>query len=366
MAIEIKIPRLGWSMDEGIFAGWLKHDGEPIHAGDPLFSLEGEKATQDVEAIDEGTLSIPSNAPVAGEKVAVGTVVGYLLRAGESIPRREGQTSSEPNASPVRTVPRPPGIAKNHLSAKPTSSPLARRVAREHGIDWTQLRGSGITGRIRKVDVLEAVRARQSQVRPHSPHSVSPTRRIIAERMIESCRTTAPVTLSTTIDATHLVGLRRQFKAVEADGVTVPSFTDFVVKLSAIALRAHPLLKRAWEDGDAAIIVSEEANIGIAVDTEAGLLVPVIHRASELGIQEVALRSRDLIRVRPGAAATAGRYARRDVHRHQPGSLWRRDVQSDHQRARVRDSRDWQDRAPAGDGRGEGCWTRTNVPELNV
>ena len=73
-------------MDEGIFAGWLKHDGEPIRAGDPLFSLEGEKATQDVEAIDEGTLSIPSNAPVAGEKVAVGTVVGYLLRAGESDP----------------------------------------------------------------------------------------------------------------------------------------------------------------------------------------------------------------------------------------------------------------------------------------
>ncbi len=63
MAIEITIPRLGWSMEEGVFAGWLKHDGEPVRAGDPLFSLEGEKATQDVEAIDDGTLSIPSNAP---------------------------------------------------------------------------------------------------------------------------------------------------------------------------------------------------------------------------------------------------------------------------------------------------------------
>ena len=176
MAIEIKIPRLGWSMDEGIFAGWLKHDGEPIRAGDPLFSLEGEKATQDVEAIDDGTLSIPSNAPVAGEKVAVGTVVGYLLRAGESIPRPGGRRLRPSRSlSPARTAPRPPGIAKNHLAAKPTSSPLARRVAREHGIDWTQLRGSGITGRIRKVDVLEAVRARQSQVRPHSPRSPGPS-----------------------------------------------------------------------------------------------------------------------------------------------------------------------------------------------
>jgi pyruvate dehydrogenase E2 component (dihydrolipoamide acetyltransferase) len=114
--------------------------------------------------------------------------------------------------------------------------------------------------------------------------------------MAESCRTTAPVTLSTTVNATNLVGLRRQFKATEPDGVDVPSFTDFVVKLTAIALRDHPLLNARWGDGDTPIIVSGEAHIGIAVDTEAGLLVPVIHGAAELGIRAVASRSRELIR----------------------------------------------------------------------
>ena len=137
MAIEIKIPRLGWSMDEGIFAGWLKHDGEPVRAGDPLFSLEGEKATQDVEAIDDGTLSIPSNAPVAGEKVAVGTVVGYLLRAGESIPGRKDETSSQPNASPTGT-----DLALRNreepLGGQPISSPLAGGGSRaRHRLDPT-------------------------------------------------------------------------------------------------------------------------------------------------------------------------------------------------------------------------------------
>jgi pyruvate dehydrogenase E2 component (dihydrolipoamide acetyltransferase) len=308
-------------MEDGVFGGWLKRDGEPVRAGDPLFTLEGEKATQDVEAIDDGTLSIRANAPAAGDRVLVGAVIGYLLRTGESAPTgREGEPPGEPDANPARTAPdrrhdpsgaravtRPPGITKSLLVARPSSSPLARRMAKEHGIDWTQLRGSGITGRIRKVDVLEAVRARQSQVQPHLPRSVgddvpvrllpvSPTRRIIAERMTESCRTTAPVTLSTTVNATNLVGLRRQFKAAEPDGVVVPSFTDFVVKLTAIALRDHPLLNARWGDGDTPILVSEEAHIGIAVDTEAGLLVPVIHGAAELGIRAVASRSRELIR----------------------------------------------------------------------
>src|SRR3954451_9899944 len=86
MPIEITVPRLGWSMEEGVFAGWLKRDGEAVRAGDPLFSLEGEKATQDVEAIDDGTLQIPPTAPGVGDTVAVGAVIGYLVGPGESAP----------------------------------------------------------------------------------------------------------------------------------------------------------------------------------------------------------------------------------------------------------------------------------------
>src|SRR5437762_12988879 len=86
MAIAITIPRLGWNMDQGVFVGWLKRDGEPIRAGDPLFTLEGEKATQDIEANDQGTLRISPTAPSAGDPVAVGAVIGYLLGPGEADP----------------------------------------------------------------------------------------------------------------------------------------------------------------------------------------------------------------------------------------------------------------------------------------
>ena len=313
MAIEITIPRLGWSMEEGTFAGWLKRDGEPVRAGDPLFSLEGEKATQDVEAIDDGTLKIPTTGPNAGDVVAVGAVIGYLLGVGESDapgPSRPAEAGPETVRA---TVPPQPSRADRPAPAgsdrdRPRSSPLARRLAKEHGIDWTRLRGSGRTGRIRRDDVLEAVRARDDQATPTDPRSVpvSPARRAIAARMVESRNTTAPVTLTTTLDATNLVGLRRQFRAADDQGEGVPSFTDFVVKLTALALRDHPMLHARWVGVEDRIVVPDEAHVGIAVDTEAGLFVPVIRGAAGLGLREIAARSRDLIRrararqLRPG------------------------------------------------------------------
>ncbi len=122
MSHAITIPRLGWSMEEGVFAGWLKRDGETVRVGEPLFSLEGEKATQDVEATDAGVLRIPAEAPQTGDTVAVGAVIGYLVA--------EGTSESAPGGSAVRTnfateVPR-----SGPDEARPRSSPLARRVAR--------------------------------------------------------------------------------------------------------------------------------------------------------------------------------------------------------------------------------------------
>src|SRR6516164_7048740 len=85
MAIEITIPRLGWNMEEGIFVGWLKKDGDTIRAGDSVFTLEGEKATEDIECLDSGILRIPPTAPKPGDKVTVGAVIGYLAHEGESV-----------------------------------------------------------------------------------------------------------------------------------------------------------------------------------------------------------------------------------------------------------------------------------------
>jgi pyruvate dehydrogenase E2 component (dihydrolipoamide acetyltransferase) len=310
MAIPITIPRLGWSMEEGVFAGWLKRDGEPVRAGEPLFCLEGDKATQEIEAIDSGILRVPPTAPDVGTTIAVGAVIGFLLASGEvELPVQhpspaESTIVSEPDG--VAVPPRPANVR----SGRPRSSPLARRLAREHGIEWTELTGSGSSGRIRRVDVLAAVQAREQQNVAHNrppppanapsltssrPMPASRTRRAIAAKMMESRRTTAPVTLTTTADATNLVALRRQFQAIEPEAAKRPGFTDFLVKLTAIALRDHPLLNARWLEGDEQIVRCEDAHIGIAVDTEAGLVVPVIRGPAALGIRQIAALSRELI-----------------------------------------------------------------------
>lgn len=316
MAIEITIPRLGWNMDEGVFAGWLKQDGEAVRAGDALFSLEGEKATQDVESFDQGVLRIPPNAPNVGDRVPVGAVIGYLVAPGESDPV-DGQSpasaasASTPSASSRPTSTSPSSSTSTSTASRPGRdrpkiSPLARRIARELGVDLSTIRGSGCTGRIRKVDVLEASRARATQVSPTRPDVEAPApralpvgaiRRTIAARMVESRHATAPVTLTTSADVTNLVSLREQFKALAAapgSGREVPGYTDFLVKLAALALQDHPSLNARWADDRIELL--DDIHVGIAVDTEAGLMVPVVRDAAKLGLGQVVASSRDLIR----------------------------------------------------------------------
>lgn len=299
MAIEITIPRLGWNMDEGVFAGWLKRDGEPVRPGEPLFSLEGDKATQDVESIDPGILKIPPTAPGVGDRIPVGAVIGYLLQPGEvELPTIELMPRAAVAA--LSTATSPPAFAATARSGRRDglpSTPLARRLAGDLGVDWTRLSGTGQGGRVRKVDVLEATRVetpRPFSVPPSRSVSIGPVRRTIAARMVQSRQTTAPVTLTTTVDATNLVNLRRQFQDVGTADRVVPGFTDFMVKLTALALRDHLLLNARWTHDRIEFI--DEAQIGIAVDTEAGLFVPVIRGAAALGLGEIAERSRDLIR----------------------------------------------------------------------
>jgi pyruvate dehydrogenase E2 component (dihydrolipoamide acetyltransferase) len=289
MAIPITIPRLGWNMEHGVFVGWLKPDGSAVRAGEFLFSLESDKATQDIECLDAGLLRIAPNGPRAGEKVAVGKVIGYLVQEGETVPLTVDTSGvvCEPVSLPkVDTRPRT-AAAGGHTA---TISPRAKRVAAELGIDWTKLRGSGRTGRIRERDVRTQVVGGQ-----HSTSiPVSSVRRMIAERMLTSHHSTAPVTLTTTADATNLVKLRNQFKAAFPTGNDmVPSYTDFLVKLTSIALLQHPLLNAVW-DGDW-IRVAESVHIGVAVDSDAGLLVPVLREVPSLNLQHVAARLRDLV-----------------------------------------------------------------------
>jgi pyruvate dehydrogenase E2 component (dihydrolipoamide acetyltransferase) len=276
MTIPITIPRLGWNMEQGVFQGWLQPDGALVRPGQPLFRLESDKATEDVESVDAGTLRIASDGPRDGDTIAVGTVIGHLVEAGQE----HIETAKVEEMAPA-------------APARARISPRARRVAREQGIDWSRIQGSGRTGRIRERDVRAA-----------APRTATGSiRRTIAERMVASHRETAPVTLTATADATNLVNLRDQFKAaVQAGGEVLPSYTDFLVKLAACALQKHPLLNARWS-GDQ-VIMSEGIHIGIAVDTDAGLLVPVLRDVPSLTLKQLAARSRDLIeRARQGQLA---------------------------------------------------------------
>ncbi|MFN0020753.1 MAG: 2-oxo acid dehydrogenase subunit E2 [Pirellulaceae bacterium] len=336
MPHPITVPRLGWSMEQGTFLGWKKKDGDFVRAGEVLFELEGEKAAQEIESLDSGILRIPANAPSEGTVVLVGALLGYLVAEGETLSVEAPQTTptplavspststlSEPTptkrlqpvASPAaRRLAREMGVdvkvaasgnggrvtttdvrslgqsPASSSRTKITSSPRARRIAKELGVDWKSLTGSGKSGRIREQDVrAAATRPRASAGGTRIP--VSSRRRTIAARMTASSQQTAPVTLTTRADATNLVNLRDQFKT--AGGDVIPSYSDILIKLSAAALQQHPQMASRWEADH--LVIADGIHIGIAVDTDEGLIVPVLRDVPSLSLLQVAARSRELI-----------------------------------------------------------------------
>jgi pyruvate dehydrogenase E2 component (dihydrolipoamide acetyltransferase) len=312
MAIEVVVPRLGWSMDEGTFGEWLKRDGEFVKRGDALFVLEGEKAAQDIESFDEGTLRIPPNAPQPGDTVKVGQVLAFLVEKGEAAPFETGTASVAKPQAPAKAAEGAAGHAVDvaaragHLEKKAgaTASPRARRLASQLGVDLAHVQGTGCTGRIRERDVA-AVAKSQATTASATPDpsrgaggarrslAVSPVRKTIAARMSAGAHETAPVTLTTRCDATNLVNLREQFRATDAgQGQIVPSYNDLIVKITATVLERHPLLAAQWNDRE--IVMPGRFDISVAVDTDAGLLAPVVRDPNKLTLRQVATEMRKL------------------------------------------------------------------------
>lgn len=307
MPHDITIPRLGWSMEEGVLGRWLKSPGEWVRAGEALFTLEGDKAAQDIESLDTGYLCIPADAPRTGDPVKVGQVIGFLLAEGETVPASVRHASLAPaptapaaSASVAGGLPRAamaPRSARTTAS-RPIASPRARRRAQELGIDWTLLTGTGRDGRIRERDVLNcphtARMAPPLEVAPASPGRHAPAtkrRSIVAQRMVAGVTQAAPVTLTTKVDAGRLVDFRSQLKQSAPDG-PAPSYNDIILYLVARTLRAQPQLNACWHrDG---IYTYDEIHIATAVDTELGLLAPVIRHADRLSLEEIAERTRQL------------------------------------------------------------------------
>ena len=288
MAHPIQIPRLGWSMEEGVFVEWLKADGDTVEPGDVLFNLEGEKAIQEIESIDAGVLRIPADAPAEGETVLVGQVIGWLCAEDEEPPAQLPAVDLAAAAADAPTTPAAPAPPAHPASSAPTpaaasarrpaSSPRARRVASELGIDWTVLSGSGRGGRIRECDIRAAADSGTAGTAGTAGVAVSgrSVRGVIADRMLTASQTTAPVTLTTTADAAALVSLRQQFLATAGDE-PAPGYNEILLKLTAIVLANHPQIRSQWtESGPRPPAADAPIDIGLAVDTESGLMVPVV------------------------------------------------------------------------------------------
>jgi pyruvate dehydrogenase E2 component (dihydrolipoamide acetyltransferase) len=324
---EVVMPRLSDSMEEGTILKWLKSDGDDVASGDELVEIETDKATMTYEADTSGVLRIL--AP-EGETLPVGAPIAQLgegAAAPAAVPAdpqvRGAAVAAAPG--PPATAPAPvEQLASDGNGGRPTVSPVARRLARERGIDLSAVQGTGPGGRIVKADVeaagggaaAPAAAPEAPAVPPPPPSTVTEsgtakgdvtvqeltrTQSVIARRMAESKATVPEFTLSAEVDMEAAVALRAQLRAVAgAEGATTPSYNDMVVKACAIALREHPRANGAYRDGRFELY--SRVNVGVAVAAQDSLVVPTVFDADQKSLGEIARETRTLAeRVRAGA-----------------------------------------------------------------
>jgi len=359
---DVIMPRLSDTMEEGELSRWMKQVGDEIHKGDVLAEIETDKATMDLEAFDNGILEqllvvagalVPIGAPVA--RIGDGSNIvadGAEPAAPAAAP---AATASTPDASapapsaPTPSAPAPSGTSDPVTAAIPTgelrTSPLARKIGREHGIDLHTIEGTGPQGRITRTDVDAAIADRETGATTPTPTSapaaqpetgsaaqsatapsatatsatppsgatpgaplgandsvavpVSRIRAVTARRLTES-QAVPHFFLTRVVDVERLVAFRAEVNASLAALGTKVSLNDLFVRASALALRAHPAVNASW--GDGVILRHPHVNVGVAVATDDGLLVPVVVDADQKSLGAIATETRALA----GLARTSG------------------------------------------------------------
>jgi len=306
MIKKIVMPKLGLTATEGRVMQWLQPEGAAVVKGEPLFSVETEKANIDIECPADGILL--KAAPAGGDPIPMGAAIGFIATAGETeIPGDlladsvfAGEPPAAPEsaitaAEPARTLPQAGG-------REIKSSPLARKVAAELGVDLGAVIGTGPGGRITKEDVLAAAAAPaqpadsgeatlpEAGPEPYGlpSRSVSHSRfgRIAATRLAESKRTVPHWYINFSVDVSQLLQLReRLLPALEAKGVKRLTVTDLLVKAVALTLEKHPLVNATYTEAN--IEVFQNINVALAVDTPHGLAVPVIADANHKSLAEI-------------------------------------------------------------------------------
>jgi pyruvate dehydrogenase E2 component (dihydrolipoamide acetyltransferase) len=299
MATEIKLPRLGQGMESGTIVRWLKSEGEPVEKGEPLYELDTDKVTQEVESDASGVLL---RIAVQEGEVEVGHTIAVIGKEGESVPEPQEEAPAKSEAPAEPSPPAPVSRdGQTRERGRIKASPLARRIARECGIDLTSLQGTGPEGRIVAEDVehAEAAPAPAAAPVPAAEAEVVPLtslRRTIARRMTEAWQAPA-FQISMSADMTRALAIRARL--VERGDTPKPTISDLLTKVAAAALMRHREVNALFE-GDS-VRLMPTADIGIAVATERGLVVPVIRGCERLTIPEIAAARADLVeRARSG------------------------------------------------------------------
>jgi pyruvate dehydrogenase E2 component (dihydrolipoamide acetyltransferase) len=354
---DVVMPRLSDSMEEGTILRWLKADGDDVRRGEELVEIETDKATMTYEADQDGVLEIIA---AEGATLAIGEVIASIgegsgpnggdpaaAAAAPQAPEPEieveepempiagsagehGAATATTQDAPIPVVPTAPSpsapSAAPERSERLKASPVARRVAREHGVDLAALNGSGPGGRIVKADVqaaatpgaapaaasLEPAGAPAEPPPAAAPADVATakgevcvqeltrTQQVIARRMAEAKATVPEFTLQAEIDMDAAVHARAELKTMAGQDAVVPSYNDMIVKASALALREFPRANGAYRDGHFELF--SRVNVGVAVAGEGSLVVPVVFDADAKALGEIARETRALAaRVRDGS-----------------------------------------------------------------
>jgi pyruvate dehydrogenase E2 component (dihydrolipoyllysine-residue acetyltransferase) len=330
MATEVKLPRLGQGMEAGTIVRWLKTEGDSVTKGEPLFELDTDKVTQEVEAESDGVLL---KIVIADGEVDVGTTVGIIGTQDEDVSAfvagAQGENGGAPATVPAEEAadrpadePGGPGEPSAQGEEAPEAqqradaparaegepvkaSPLARRIARERGVDLARVVGTGPEGRVIAEDVEKA--AIGPAAAPTAPGAAQPeyevveltsTRKTIARRLTEAWQ--APVfQLTVSADASELVATRGRMVELLREGETKPTVSDVLTRIVAAALVRHRPVNANLVEGK--IHRFAAANVGLAVAAPSGLVVPVIRDADRKSVQQIAVDRADVVsRARDG------------------------------------------------------------------
>ena len=290
MATEVIMPALSPGQETGILLEWFKQEGETIEKGELLMEVETDKANVEVEAEATGILSNISVQP--GDEIHVGKVIAMILSEGEPAPESIKDNSSiqaDVTDNEVKLQSENPEklesietVSKSKIAA----SPKVKQYAKKEGIDLSSIKGSGPGGAILMEDVLAIQSTAETE---DKDFQTGKGWLLMADRLKESWTNAPHFSIVRNLDVTNLVAHKKGTKANSAN----VTFTDLLVKYAASSLKEHPRVNASLLDGK--LIKNAAINIGIAVATEDGLIVPVIHNADELSLEEITERRKDLV-----------------------------------------------------------------------